>query len=57
MALRKREDTQTWKRKHYVALSGDLALEKAVDLSYVRLRNERKKTKAEKVKTTLEQGE
>jgi hypothetical protein len=27
------EDTETWKRKHYVALCSDLALEEAINLS------------------------
>jgi hypothetical protein len=33
MTIRKREDTVTRKRKHYIALRGVLALEEAVDLS------------------------
>jgi hypothetical protein len=33
MILREREDTGNWKRNHYIALSGELALEEATDLS------------------------
>jgi hypothetical protein len=32
MTLRKQEDTVNWKRKHYIALCGKLALEEPVDL-------------------------
>jgi len=28
----KRKDTGNWKRKHYIALSGELTLEEAMDL-------------------------
>jgi hypothetical protein len=31
--LRKREDAGNWKRKHLIALRGELALEEAMDLS------------------------
>jgi hypothetical protein len=34
MTLRKRKDTLHCKRKHQIALCGELALEKATDLSY-----------------------
>jgi hypothetical protein len=40
MALKKREDTANWKSKQQVALSGELAVEEATDLSQERLRNE-----------------
>jgi hypothetical protein len=33
MALRKREDTGNCKRKHYIALCGELVLEEAADMS------------------------
>ena len=33
MTLRNRDDTENRKRKHYIALSGELALEEAMDLS------------------------
>ena len=33
ITLRKLEDIVNWKRKHYIALPGELALEEAVDLS------------------------
>jgi hypothetical protein len=39
--LREREDTGNWKRKHYVALCGELVLEEAMDLSSDTLPNER----------------
>jgi hypothetical protein len=32
MTLRKRDDTGIWKRKHLLALCGELALEEAMDL-------------------------
>lgn len=32
------EATETWKRKHYVAICSDLALEEAINLSKDRLR-------------------
>ena len=38
--LRKGEDTLIWKRKLWIALCGELALEEALDLSYDRLLNE-----------------
>jgi len=31
--IRKREDTGNWKRKHWIVLCGELALEEAVDPS------------------------
>jgi len=37
MTLRKREDTRIWRRKHYVALSLEVALEEAIDLLKDRL--------------------
>jgi hypothetical protein len=40
MTLRKREDTEIWRRKHGIALSGELALELAIILSQHGLRNE-----------------
>jgi hypothetical protein len=33
MMLRKRKNTETRKRRHYITLSGELALEEFVDLS------------------------
>jgi len=33
MTLKKREDTVNWKRKPYLALCGELALEVAMELS------------------------
>jgi len=33
ITLRKRKDTGNWKRKHYITLCGELALEEAMDLS------------------------
>ena len=39
MTLRKREDTEIWRRKHEFALSGELALEEAIILSQHRLAN------------------
>jgi hypothetical protein len=33
MTLRKREDTGNWKKKHWIALCAEFALEKAMDLS------------------------
>jgi hypothetical protein len=33
MTLRKREDARNWKRKHWIALFGELSVEKDVDLS------------------------
>jgi hypothetical protein len=33
MTLRKREDTGNQKRKHWIALCGELALEETMDLS------------------------
>ena len=38
MTLRKREDTGIWKRKQQIALSEELALKTAMDLSQGRLR-------------------
>jgi len=38
MTLKKRI-TENWKRKHKIALCGQLALEEATDLSYDNLRN------------------
>jgi hypothetical protein len=38
MNLRNREDNEIWKRKHWIALSGVLALEKATGVSPARLR-------------------
>jgi hypothetical protein len=32
MTLRKREDTENSKRKHYIALGGGLAFQEAMDL-------------------------
>jgi len=32
MTLRKREDTGNWKRKHWITLCAEFALENAVDL-------------------------
>ena len=32
ITLRKRENTVNWKRKHYIALCGELVLEEFVDL-------------------------
>jgi hypothetical protein len=32
MKLRRWEDTGNWKRKHYIALSGEFTLEEAMDL-------------------------
>jgi hypothetical protein len=40
MTLRKGEGTGNGKRKNYIALCGELALQEAIDLSQVRLRNE-----------------
>jgi hypothetical protein len=40
MTLRKCEDTGNRKRKHYIALCGELALEEAVDVSQDGLRSE-----------------
>jgi hypothetical protein len=40
MALRKREDTGTWKRKQQIAISGELDLKEVMDLSQGRLCNE-----------------
>jgi hypothetical protein len=40
MPLRKREDPGNWKRKHYIALSGEIVLEDVVDVSYDRLRDD-----------------
>jgi len=40
MTLRKQEGTGNWKRKHQNAPCGELALEKAIDLSYDRLRDD-----------------
>jgi hypothetical protein len=40
MTLRKGEDTLIWKRKLWIALCGELALEEALDLSQDRLLNE-----------------
>ena len=40
MTLRKGEDTVIWKRKLWIALCGELALEEALDLSWDRLLNE-----------------
>jgi len=34
MTLRKKKDTGNWKRKHYIALCGELALEETMDMSY-----------------------
>jgi hypothetical protein len=39
MTLREREYTGSLKRKHCVALGGELAFEEAMDLSQDRLRN------------------
>jgi len=33
MTLRKQEGTGIWKRKHFISLSGELALEEAMGLS------------------------
>jgi hypothetical protein len=38
--LRKREDVGYWKRKHKIALCGEIALEVAVDLSLEKLNSE-----------------
>jgi hypothetical protein len=40
MTLMKRENIGIWKRKHYIALCGELVLEEAMDLSQFRLYNE-----------------
>jgi DNA-binding PadR family transcriptional regulator len=40
MALRKKEETGTRKRKYYITRCGELALEEAIDLSQYKLRNE-----------------
>jgi hypothetical protein len=40
MTLRKRKDIGNWKRKHKIALSGELISEKALDLSSDRLQYE-----------------
>ena len=40
MSLRKGEDTLIWRRKLWIALCGELALEEALDLSWDRLLNE-----------------
>jgi len=40
MTLRKREATGIWKRKRYNGLSGDLALEAAIDFLQDRLCND-----------------
>jgi hypothetical protein len=37
MTFRQGDDTGIWKRKHYFALSGELALEEAMELSWGRL--------------------
>jgi hypothetical protein len=43
MSIRKRENAGNWKRKHYTAICGELALEAAIDLSYDKLQvNEHK---------------
>jgi hypothetical protein len=36
----KREDTENWKRKHWIPRCGDLALQDAMNLSHGRLQNE-----------------
>jgi hypothetical protein len=36
MALMKKEDTENWKKKYYISICGELALEEAVDLPYDR---------------------
>jgi hypothetical protein len=36
MTLRKREDSRILKRKHYIALCGELALERTLDLLQAR---------------------
>jgi hypothetical protein len=33
MTLRKGEDSENWKREHYIALCGELALEEATNIS------------------------
>ena len=38
--VKKRKDTVKWKRKHQIALCGELALKEAVKLSEDRLRSE-----------------
>jgi hypothetical protein len=40
MTLRKGEDTLIWKRKLWIALCGEVALEEVLDLSYDRVLNE-----------------
>ena len=40
MTLGKRKGTRNWKRKHSIALSGELALNEAADLSQDRLRGD-----------------
>jgi len=40
VTLRKRDDNGNWKRKHQIAQYGELAWEKAANLSYGRLWNE-----------------
>jgi len=43
MTFKKREDTGNIKRKHYIALCGELAFEDAMHISQYRLKNERVK--------------
>jgi hypothetical protein len=40
MTLSKRVDTENWKMKHYIALRGELSVEKTVELPQERLSNE-----------------
>ena len=37
MILRKRDDTRNWEKRHYIALSLEIALEEAMDLSQYRI--------------------
>jgi hypothetical protein len=40
MTLRKQEDSGKWKRKHLIALRGELAFEDVMDLTYDRIRDD-----------------
>jgi len=40
MTIRKRENSGNFKKKHYIALGGEFALQEAIELSEDRLWNE-----------------